>query len=292
MTSSISQSFLGRVRDALADLHPTERRLAEFVLDFPGEIAAYSATELAKLANVSNATVSRFIRRLGYRSYDDARRSVRMERRTGSPLFLAAGPNVGGQPPNAHIEQAQENLRRTFARVSDAEIERIAKAMLKARKVWIIGFRTSRSFATYLRWQTIQVIENVLVVPSAGETLGEHLASMTANDLAIVFGLRRRPAHMELLLGRMIEAGVKLLYVTDAHAAPQPKTAVGSEKGLKPKLTWHIRCESVAPGPLDNHVAVMALCHLISNKVIELSGAAGRRRLTAIEAGHEALHEL
>src|SRR5215213_8390863 len=61
MTSS-APSLLSRVRDQLHELPPTERRLADLVLDFPGELASYSASELAGLANVSNATVSRFIR--------------------------------------------------------------------------------------------------------------------------------------------------------------------------------------------------------------------------------------
>ena len=89
MTPS-APSLLSRVRDQLHDLPPTERRLADLVLDFPGELASYTASELAALAHVSNATVSRFIRRLGYENYDEARRHAREEKGSGSPLFLAA----------------------------------------------------------------------------------------------------------------------------------------------------------------------------------------------------------
>ena len=46
-----------------------------------------------------------------------------------------------------------------------------------------------------------------------------------------------------------------------------------------------------APGPLDNHVAVIALCHLLANSVIELSDHAGRERLAGIEARHDAMGE-
>ena len=69
------ESFLGRVRESLPDLYPAERRLGEFLCDFPGEIASYNAQELAKLAKVSKATVSRFVRRLGFDNYEQARRS-------------------------------------------------------------------------------------------------------------------------------------------------------------------------------------------------------------------------
>ena len=45
-------------------------------LDRPGELAAWNASELAEHAEVSNATVSRLVRRLGYGSYDEARRAA------------------------------------------------------------------------------------------------------------------------------------------------------------------------------------------------------------------------
>jgi len=41
------RSFLSRVRKILPDLHPAELRLGELVCDFPGELASYSASELA-----------------------------------------------------------------------------------------------------------------------------------------------------------------------------------------------------------------------------------------------------
>ena len=64
------RSFLTRVRQVLPELHPAERRLGDFLCDFPGEVASYSAQELAALAHVSKATVSRFIQRLGYENYE------------------------------------------------------------------------------------------------------------------------------------------------------------------------------------------------------------------------------
>lgn len=62
--NSKEKSFLSRVRSILPELSPAERRLGEFVCDFPGEVATYSAQELAALAHVSKATVSRFVQRL------------------------------------------------------------------------------------------------------------------------------------------------------------------------------------------------------------------------------------
>ena len=43
-------SFEARIRDQYARLPKSERKIADLILEFPGEVAAYSATELADLA--------------------------------------------------------------------------------------------------------------------------------------------------------------------------------------------------------------------------------------------------
>jgi DNA-binding MurR/RpiR family transcriptional regulator len=279
----MASSFVTRIRRIQHDLHPAERRLAEFLLDFPGELASYSASELARLAHVSNSTVSRFVQRLGYRTYDEARRIVRAEKEAGPALYqsTARTRSRSGQTA-AHIDQGRENLQRTFVRIAEAELKSICTAVLKARKVWLVGFRSSHAFASYLRWQIFQVIENVLTIPQGGETLAEHLASIQPTDVVIFFGLRRRPAILAGLLSQTGRTGAQVLYVTDDAPVWTDRT--------RPK--WCIQCDCSSLGPLYNHVSVIALCHLLATKIIEMSGEAGRRRLTAIEVEHEALAEL
>jgi DNA-binding MurR/RpiR family transcriptional regulator len=275
------KSFLTRVRQALPTLHPAERRLGDFVCDFPGELASYSGSELADLAHVSKATVSRFIKRLGYESYEAARRHARAEKLTGSRLFLGTASKAGpAQTVASHVAQGIANLEATLMAISDAQIEAVVKTMLKARKVWVLGFRSSHPFATYLQWQLTQVIENIVAIPGGGQTLGEHLVSVDQRDLVIVFGMRRRVARMDLILEQIRRQGARLLYITDE--------GVPFQAGA----TWHFRCHSQAPGPLFNHTAVAAVCHLLATRAIEKAGASGRSRLRAIEALNDELEEL
>lgn len=275
------KSFLTRVRHALPTLHPAERRLGEFVCDFPGELASYSGSELADLAHVSKATVSRFVKRLGYESYEEARRHARAEKQTGSRLFLGTAlAGTSTQSLAAHVAQGVANLEATFAAIAETQIDAVTQAMLGARKVWVIGFRSSHAFASYLQWQLTQVIEDIVAIPGAGQTMGEHLVSFAPEDVVIVFGLRRRVARMDLLLEQIRRSRAQLLYITDE--------GVPFQQGA----TWHFRCQSLAPGPLFNHIAVTAICHLLATRAIEMSGKAGRNRLRGIETLNDDLEEL
>ncbi|MEC3768225.1 MurR/RpiR family transcriptional regulator [Cupriavidus sp. SS-3] len=278
------KSFVGRIREQLDQLSPSERRLAEFALDFPGDLAGYTASELAGLANVSNATVTRFVRRMGYASYDDARKHVRSEKSAGSPLLLAATESAAGAADTgslgAHLQQSLANLGATYRRLSEAQLREIAEAILGARRVWIVGFRSSQPLAMYLRWQLLQIVPSAQVVPGAGETMGEHLAGMTEDDVVIVLALRRRVRELPSVVAQAAKACPRLLYITEQGAA------------VKAPARWVLRCDVQAPGVLDNHAAVTGLCHLLVTQVMELAGTPGRRHLGLVEAFHDALDEL
>ncbi|MFK4446810.1 DNA-binding MurR/RpiR family transcriptional regulator [Caballeronia udeis] len=276
-----TRSFVGRIRSQLNELPATERRLAEFVLDFPGDLSSYTGAELADLANVSKATVSRFVRRLGYPTYEEARRHVRDEKQAGAALLLSgASKAANANAVEAHANQGAQNLKGTFGRLSNGLVDEIAKAIVEARQVFIFGFRSSQPFASYFRWQILQVCERAVALPGPGETVGEHLASIEPRDFVVVFGLRRRVPQTDAILDYAGATGVKTLYITDQQA-PEHRGA-----------TWSINCDTAAPGALDNHVAVLGLCGLLATKVLEHAGNRGRKRLSAIEAAHDHMGEL
>lgn len=274
-----SESFVRRVRSKLDELSSTERLLADFLLEFPGELASYAGNELAQLAGVSPSTVSRFIRRIGYDSYEEARRHVREEQEVGSPLFHGSSAGAARQVRSvaAHFQQSQANLAATFERLSDATMAEIARAIVGAPQVLIFGSRSSQAFALYLRWQIIQVLPRVTAIPGPGETLAEYTAGLSERDCVIVFGTRRQTSQMARLLQAAVRAGAHILYISD-HASPDCTQA-----------HWSLQAQCRGPGPLDNHVGVMALCDLLATLVIDASGAAGRKRLAAVEQEHEEL---
>ncbi len=274
-------SFLGRVREALPQLHPAEQRLGEFLCAFPGELASYDAQELAKLANVSKATVSRFVRRLGFENYEQARRLAREESQTGSRLFLShASEQDSAKWLDADVAQGRENMERTFRSIGQTRIEDLAHSLLAARKVWVMGFRSSHAFAVYLQWQLTQVIENIVAIPRSGETLGEHLAGITDGDCVVLFALRRRLAGTGEIISALGKSGADVAYITDEGAEHRQD------------VRWHLRCQTLSTGPLFNHVSVMALCHQIVTRAIVLAGADGSARLRRIELWNDRLGEL
>ncbi len=276
-----SETLLARVKAALPDLHPSERRIAEVLLSFPGELASYTGSELAQLSNVSNATVSRFVRRIGYGSYEEARQAVRAEQKAGAPLFRfgSGGAELNGAVA-AHAEQSRANLDATFARLDEASIDALARAALAAGRVRVAGFRAGQPMARYLGWQMTQVLDDVATLPRDGETLAESVTGLGACDCVLVLALRRPAAVLDPLLALLADSPVDVALIGDLP-----------DLDRRP-ARWRFSCATSAPGPLLNHVAVMAVCNLLAARIIELSGSDGRRRIGAVEDAHLRLGEL
>ncbi len=281
MVAHEKASFLTRIRAALPGLHPSERQLAEAILSFPGQLAGYTATELAQMAGVSNATVTRFVRRIGYASFEEARQAVRLEQSAGTALFRV---NRAGQPPEGriarHLDQGQRNLQDSLAALTEGQIADLIASMSAARRLRMIGFRAGQPFARYLAWQVMQVHPDAAALPRDGETLAESLAGLGPEDCVIVFVLRRPHRQISALIREVSDSGAALALIGDLPGL-----------GALP-ARWHLPCATTGAGALFDHVGVMALCGLLASGLIEESGTSGRSRLNAIERIHDALDEI
>ena len=279
---SKSPSLAARIQVQYASLPGSERKVADLILDFPGEIAAYSATELAELAGASKAAVTRLIRRLGYASFEQARRAARDAQRWGSPVYLLSKEQQRQAFSNqvtAHIERDVRNISRTFAGLDEATLAQIIEAVASAKRVALLGYRNSHILASYLRWQLILVRADVHLLPSAGETLAEDLADLTREDLLIVIGFRRRMPEVARALKLARASAVPLLFITDPTARQMPAA------------TWTVRCEVRTENLFDSYAAAISLLHFLSVGVVKHTGTRGRARLKRIEQLHETLHD-
>jgi len=276
-------SLESRIRDRYEALPSSERKIADLLLDFPGEIAAYSATELAELADSSKAAVTRLIRRLGFSNFEEARRAARDVQNWGSPLYLMPRKpdqaGFGGRV-QSHIEQDIQTISLTMESLNPETVSGIVTAIWRARRVFVFGNRNSNFLARYLRWQFLQARPDVHLMPGAGETFAEYVSDMNEQDVMVVIGLRRRPPDVSRILEATADAGAKVLYITDISARPQVKA------------TWTLLCAVRGSDVFDRYAGAMSLMHFLSVSLMSRSGDKGRARLKAIERLHEDFQEL
>lgn len=277
------QSLEARISECYAQLARSERAVADVILSFPGNVAGYSATELAALAGASKAAASRLFKRLGYSSFDEVRRVARDARDQGSPWFLhsaTAEMRPLAEAVTNHAVCEAENIRATFANLPD-DLDPIVEALTQAPKVACIGFRTSRMVADYLRWSLLQVRCNVCLVPPPGETLAEYVSDLDQTDLVVVVALRRRTMAVRTILGALGKRGIRTLLLGD-----------GTSHAIRHLATWQLTCETRGTGPLVSDAAAFSLASFLALRVATRLPQATHERMRALENMHHVLDEL
>ena len=110
------KSLEARIRKFYDLLPESERRIADCILDFPGEIAAYSATELSQISGGLRRPL-RGCSSFGFRNFEEARRTARDARVWGSPMYLMTKdpqPDSFRERLKSHLEQDVTAVHRIF----------------------------------------------------------------------------------------------------------------------------------------------------------------------------------
>jgi DNA-binding MurR/RpiR family transcriptional regulator len=264
-----------RIRDKYGSLPSSERVLADLIVEFPGDIAIFSATDLAVRAKASNAAVSRLIKRLGYKDYRDAQRQVRKAQAAGEPIYLNSSmvlPTTHDDSLRAHIDQDLQNLTNTFESISADGLNEAVKTVVKARKIWVIGFRNSYFFASYIRRQLIQARSDVIILPLAGQVIMEDLAEANPSDVLIAVGMRRRVPVLRKVMEALHARKVPIVYFADRRAIATTKLA-----------TWNFPCHTRGISLFDSYVGLISLLNFFCTEVAAQSGNKGRKKLKNIE---------
>jgi DNA-binding MurR/RpiR family transcriptional regulator len=258
-----------RIESGYDELSPQEQRAADFMRDHLADLAVYNSTEVARLSGVSKATVSRLYRRLGFENADALREHVRGLRVAGTPLANDAPTNYA-----QHLDRELGNLRSALAGL---DLEPAATLIAGARRVVVVGFRNSYPMALHLRQQLAQARDAVQLAPLPGQSIGEELAALGADDVVVLVGFRRRPRGFSRVVALVESSEARSVLLTDA-----PR--LGSDVVIE--------CPVDSVTAFDSYAAAASVISLLAAAVLGANLAAGRSRIGAIGEAYRDLDEL
>jgi DNA-binding MurR/RpiR family transcriptional regulator len=267
-----SERLDSRITRSYGTLSPQERRAADTLLEHLDDLATYRAAELAALAGVSKATMSRLFRTLGFADFDEVRDHLRSLRTSGEPQ------RVDGPPDVASLAAAEAaSIEVALQQPALAEAVRL---LAGARRI-LVGWRNSYPVALHLREQLIQSRPAVAVGPVPGQMIGEELADLGADDVVVAVGFRRRPAIFGTFVDAALETDARLVVLAD----PTGRTHLArAHAGLE--------CRVEGGLAFDSYAAAMSLVATLADGVLSERGREGRDRVAAISRAYDDLGEV
>ena len=133
-----------------ADLTRTEKRIADYFLDHSESLYFMTARDIAQELGVSDTSIIRLCRTLGYRGFRELQESQRAElaQVMESGRYVIPRQQVEGKleqyqncSPFQCLQLAMETLQETYRKNRPEKFERAAQLLLQSEHIFISGFR-------------------------------------------------------------------------------------------------------------------------------------------------------
>ena len=217
-----------RLLDLQQNGSPSHRAIADHLLRNPLRIPAWGIEELAHRIDVSPATLSRFVRMLGFVNYADLRNSVaetlqsmlQPVEKLRSSFEQPAGRI--GTPVAEGLEATLSNARAAAEGLSVAQLQLVVKAITQAAQVYTMGFGLSSHLAAILSLDLQPFCDQVINVVEFGgtEVAAGRLMNISSKDVLVVVSLPRYARDAISLTDYSHGRGATVVAITDSPASP------------------------------------------------------------------------
>ncbi len=200
------------------------KRIAEFLTEQAGKAAGMTAAVLASETGVSEPTVVRFARELGYDGYPEfqaAFRNALKNRMTSTERLALLSSRKSENMVRYTLTAEIRSLKETLEATDERDFSEIVSLFLGAGKVYVVGNRSSTALADYFYFYASLILDNVhLVQYATGSDVFEQMIRVGAGD--VVFGITF-PRYSRRTVDAMTFArnnGAATIAMTDSELSP------------------------------------------------------------------------
>lgn len=220
----MKNNVLNLLENKIDLLTVSQRKVADYILKNPTEVAFVTIDQLSKLVKTSTTTIIRLTTSLGYSGYATFQKDLQelLRNRVTPPQRLATNiKRIGQNKLLVDCAKTQiENITSTVGFLSDEIVNKAISLILSAKKVYIIGIRGSMSAANYLHEGLARIMGNCeLLIPDTVH-LHNTLLQLTSDHLIIAISLPRYAKRTVEVVQAAKCSNAKIVSITDGYSSP------------------------------------------------------------------------
>ncbi len=199
--------------------------LAAFVLSNPDKAVFMTTRQLGSAVSVSEATVVRFVRQLGFESYALFIKALRdfIDRElTLIERGRMAHTVMGSEDKELDrlISQDIQDIRAMHKGLDFSLAKQIRNLLKTASVVYVMGSRLSYSSAHYFGWTLAKIRENVIILNGSDRTSMDRMVFAPPGSVVVVVATSRYPNEL-IRLGKIARRQkLKQVLITDSESCP------------------------------------------------------------------------
>ena len=221
----MKHDILTAIQENIHTFSKGQKKIANFILDSYDKAAFMTASRLGKKVGVSESTVVRFAAELGYDGYPDMQRSLQKmirNRLTSVQRIEVTNDRLGGQDLLSMVLQSDiEKIRLTLEELDRTSFEKAVDAIVSAKRIYIVGVRSSAAIASFLHFYCNLIFDNVaLVSGNTASEVFESLLRVSQGDVVIGVSFPRYSSQAVQAVSFARDRGATTIAITDSEASP------------------------------------------------------------------------
>ena len=221
----MDNDILTILQERKAKFSKGQRLIAKYITESYDKAAFMTANRLGKTVGVSESTVVRFAVELGFDGYPSMQKAMQemvMNRLTSVQRLEVASDRIGSQDVVSMVVHSDmEKLRQTGETISREDFAAAVQAILKAKRIFILGVRSAAPLADFLGYYLNYMFQNVHVITNSGTSeMFEKIVGINESDVAIAFSFPRYSAATSKGAQYCRSTGATVIGITDNRRSP------------------------------------------------------------------------
>lgn len=218
------QDLMRTIQMKFPRLSKGQKLIAEYILKHYDKAAFMTAAKLGISVGVSESTVVRFANELGFSGYPKLQKALQeliknklttVQRIELSNDFITEESALKGV-----LKSDMENIRATLEKINHKTFEDVVNGIFTAKRIYIVGLRSSTALAEFLGFYLNLILDNVKVLGYGISDIFEQMISVSEDDLVIGIGFPRYAARTIEALNFAHTKGAKVVAITDSLLSP------------------------------------------------------------------------
>ena len=226
----LNNNVLHTIRQQMPQFSKGQKRIAAYILEHYDKAAFMTASRLGQMVEVSESTVVRFAAQLGYEGYPEMQRDLRELIRgklTSIQRIEVSNDIIGNADVVSSVMQSDmEKIRMTMEEIDRDSFQAAVNAIVNAKKIYILGTRSSGSLAGFLSFYFGLMFDNVVHVgESANQEIFDQIVQVGEGDVTIGLSFPRYSRRTVRAINFAHERGSKVIAITDNASNAMAKAA-------------------------------------------------------------------
>lgn len=256
----------------------SQQKIARYLITHSDAAPFLTASKLAHIIGVGEATMVRFAVFLGYSGYPDMQRhlqeALKRQWTTVERLQMtseADGNNKKEDVATEVLKDDMSNIQSTLEHLNPEDFKHAVEAIIEAENIYIIAYRSAASLGNFLEFHLDLVLQNTELIVQA-DGISEHLIGITNRDLVIGIGFTRYTKRTVDVMKYAREKGAKTMCITDHILSP-----------LIPFADIRLTAVSDINSYINSYAAPMSVINALITSVTRIEHSKVEKRLGDLE---------